>query len=868
MPSLTSLRRKGIKPLTDPIFEPLTGDAPPPDIGDPRFPRRGALRILRTILLFSWSIIIGYFTRAGWDLYLLVRDGSQVLSDPGALASALLLPGPLASTQNAGPIYAGLALFFGLLVYGCLWALRDADHERAVLQKREVRDIVTHSLPYLREQLQTALRDLGMGAARATAEPQGPPDDSTLLPAPERFVGRSTDLEWLLERLRVRGAIAQLAGLGGIGKTTLVAMAVRSLRAQGRFPDGVAVVLCQGLADPVEVLRRTLARFDPQRRQPGASDPAGLAEAARRLLAGKDALIVLDNVEPALPVAQVVAPLRAAGASLVLTARHVLPHDAVPVQDVRILDLLSAEEALNVFAQALGRTDASALSPEERAAAERIVTVLGRHTLACKLAGAYAADQHRDLGALAHELENPRRAIELPRGETPAAVALVFAESTEALPPESRRLFAALAAFVDTSFGRAAALALGQALALADAEASLNLLVLRALVTPYASDMAAAGGDPERLRLHPLLHALAETELAGWPKDERDAAFEAVARYYATYANESQDQALLPDEANITGVLTWAHEHGRDDLVSALCAGMQYFWRDRWRTDDSLRFLPWGIAAAERLARSTGQRADRLRAADLALIYGQILRRIGQLDEAERTLRANLAIRRDAQDAPGEAAALDQLGNLALRRGRLDEAEGYLSQALTIFRATGDRAGEADTLSDLGQIARHRGRTEDAERALRQAQDLFTAEGDRLGEGWVLNALGRLAQSSGHLDEAEASFQRALGISREVQDREGEGLALIGLAQVDAQRGRQDEAERLYREGLEILNDVQDAFNWAGRAQDFAAFLIEQRGKREEGCDYFARAARLYARIGLPDDAAAVRARAKRLGCG
>ncbi|HEX6122043.1 MAG TPA: NB-ARC domain-containing protein, partial [Ktedonobacterales bacterium] len=646
MPSLRLPGRRGGEPLTAPIMEPLTGEVLPPDIADPRYPRRGLLRVIRTILIFSWSIVVGYFTRAGWNFYQLVRASSDTLNDPAGLAAALLLPGPLANPRNPWWEYGLVGLVLALLIYGCLWAVRDADRERRVAQKREVREIVSHSLPYLREQLQTALREIGLGAERASAEPpQGPPDDLALLPAPEHFVGRADDLEWLLGRLRERSAIAQLGGLGGIGKTTLVAVAVRRLRALGRYPDGVAVVLCQGLADPVEVLRRTLARFDPQRRQPAASDLAGLAEAARRLLDGKDALIVLDNVEPALPIARVVAPLRATGVSLVLTARHVLPHEAVPVEAARMLDLLSQEEALEVFAQALGRAAARALSVEERAAAERIVTTLGRHTLAVKLAGAYAADLHRDLAALAHELENPRRAISLPHGETPEAVALVFAESTEALPHEARRLFAALAAFSAPQFGREAAIALGRALALAAPEEAVNLLVLRALVTASTSAELADGGDRERLHLHPLLRALAGSELTEWTAAERDAAYEALARYYATYANETQDQALTPDEANITGALSWAHAHGHDELVAAICTGMQYFWRDRWRTEDSLRYLPWGSAAADAVARATGQRADRLRAADLALIYGQVLRRTGRLDEAERTFQANLAIR-------------------------------------------------------------------------------------------------------------------------------------------------------------------------------------------------------------------------------
>lgn len=46
-----------------------------------------------------------------------------------------------------------------------------------------------------------------------------------------------------------------------------------------------------------------------------------------------------------------------------------------------------------------------------RGTADRIVAALDRHTLAIKLAGASAVDVHRDLGALARELEDPQQAM-------------------------------------------------------------------------------------------------------------------------------------------------------------------------------------------------------------------------------------------------------------------------------------------------------------------------------------------------------------------------------------------------------------------------------------------------------------------------
>jgi hydroxymethylpyrimidine pyrophosphatase-like HAD family hydrolase len=70
-------------------------------------------------------------------------------------------------------------------------------------------------------------------------------------------------------------------------------------------------VLCQGLTDGAEVLRRLLSRFDPIRRVPAVSELGRLVDLAEATLRDKAALVVLENVEPALPITQVLAPLQA-----------------------------------------------------------------------------------------------------------------------------------------------------------------------------------------------------------------------------------------------------------------------------------------------------------------------------------------------------------------------------------------------------------------------------------------------------------------------------------------------------------------------------------------------------------------------------
>jgi SIR2-like domain/NB-ARC domain len=274
-------------------------------------------------------------------------------------------------------------------------------------------------------------------ASTRMSVPRAPRDDVGVLPLPEVFIGREQELTWLEGRLRAGGttAISAIRGMGGIGKTALAAAALRAMGAEGRFPGGIVVALCDGVRDPDVLSRLILSRFATNDGKTGdaPADTTTLAELGVRIrerLGGRDALMLLDNIEPELDITRVVAPLRAAGVTLLLTARHQLPSVVVPTTASWTLDLLSAEEALHVFAAASGLGGAGELTKTNRSAAKRIVAALDRHTLAVKLAGAYAAELQRSLTALARELETDP--LKLPDREvTPRAVALMLAHSVD-----------------------------------------------------------------------------------------------------------------------------------------------------------------------------------------------------------------------------------------------------------------------------------------------------------------------------------------------------------------------------------------------------------------------------------------------------
>ena len=639
-----------------------------------------------------------------------------------------------------------------------------------------------------------------------------PPFDEELLMVPEHFVGREEDLQWLQSRLRMREttSVTALGGMGGIGKTALAAKVVRQMRADGHFRDGIAVELCLAQTDANKIVRRVLGRFDPQRREPETNDLSALIDAAHRLLDGRDTLVVLDNVEPVLDVERVVIPLRAASTTVLLTARQRLPRTVVSPEASRSLDLLPLKVAIDLFTRSFGRQASQELNPAEYSEVESIVKALDRHTLAVKLAGAYAMDCNRNLQELNKELLDPQQALELPDGETPRAVALAFARSVDALSQDARKLFVALAAFGTVGFGRRAALALGEALKLTSPGASLDLLIRRSLMEVWVNDEMLVRTDRERQRLHQLIRAFADREFESWSQDERNIAYRANATYYSRYADNLPYEAISVDEMNVIGALRWAYTRGEHALVAILCSCMHTYWRDRARTAEMLRYVPWGMTAAEAISRATNRREDRLRTAKLALTYAQVLRDVGKLDEAEQLLRQLRDTFLDESDQQGAGEVLTALGQIARLRGRLEEAGEYYEQSLPLLRVVHDRRGEGEILTYLGQIAKDRGQLEKAKHYYEQSLAIHRDLQNWRGQGWNLSYMGRIAHYREQLQPAERYYREALLLHRKVQDQRSEAWVLGWLGQIAMVRGHIEEAERYYQEALALHHQIQD----------------------------------------------------------
>ncbi|WEH32197.1 BTAD domain-containing putative transcriptional regulator [Streptomyces sp. AM 4-1-1] len=242
-------------------------------------------------------------------------------------------------------------------------------------------------------------------AGRAAGARPAAPATRTLLPADTAdFTGRTEELRELLDVLgSADGEAVVLSGPAGVGKT---ALAVRAAHLLGdRFPDGRLLVRMrtdEGVPRPRTDLLAELARLTGH---PAHDDPASASAAWRSWLAGREALVVLDDAPgesavrdllPGTGRSSVVVCARGQLAGLAAVRRVSVP----PFRPAEALELLS-----RIVGPGRVHTD--------RAAALRIGDACGLLPLAVRVSGMrLAVLRHLPLGEYAARLADPAAALD------------------------------------------------------------------------------------------------------------------------------------------------------------------------------------------------------------------------------------------------------------------------------------------------------------------------------------------------------------------------------------------------------------------------------------------------------------------------
>src|SRR5271169_3185355 len=527
------------------------------------------------------------------------------------------------------------------------------------------------------------------------------------------FTGRQPEIAELADAAAGAGGVVSIhaiGGMAGIGKTAFAVHAAHRLA--GRFPAGQIFLPLHAHTpghqpvDPADALASLLLIIGVPAGQIPA-DTAARTGLWRDRLAGRPLLLVLDDAASS---EQIRPLLPGAGGSMVLvTSRRRL----TALEEARTisLDALPPGQAAGLLVRLAVRPG---LSPADPGVGE-ITRLCGCLPLAIgMLARQLYHHPAWTLADLAAELAAAVDRLELLATEN-LSVAAAFDLTYADLAPDQQRLFRRLGLHPGTDIDRYAAAAV-DGTGLAAARRGLEALYEQYLLTEPA---------PGRYRMHDLIreHARILTSRLD-PGDDRERATGRLLDYYQYAAARAQAllargvpapapgpvPAAVPVLAGREQALAWARAErtsllacldqvaaaGQHARVIALTAGLAALLRYDGPWDEAITRHAAAVQAARQLGDRPGQA--------LALNgLGDVRRLTGDYPGAVRDLQEALGIYRDLGDRPGQAGALANLGNT---RRVADDSPGAvrdLQEALSIYRDLGDRPGQANVLIIRGQ---------------------------------------------------------------------------------------------------------------------------------------------------------------------
>jgi hypothetical protein len=240
------------------------------------------------------------------------------------------------------------------------------------------------------------------------------------------FIGRDEELQEIMANFDRGATITGLRGMGGIGKTELALALAAKLK--DRFPDGQLFLDMLGTGKSPLKPEDAMAHIIRSYRVVDASlpdDPNGLRGLYHSILAGKKALILLDNAASREQVEPLIPP---AGSALLITSRNRFALPGIKEWDLNVLPLEDAKKLLLEIAGRIGGH------------AEDLAELCGCLPIALRNA-AYTLKEKPNIGVIDYmkKLEDARKRLEL--------VEASFSSSYDLLTTELQKLWCMLSVF-------------------------------------------------------------------------------------------------------------------------------------------------------------------------------------------------------------------------------------------------------------------------------------------------------------------------------------------------------------------------------------------------------------------------------------
>ncbi|MFF2548999.1 BTAD domain-containing putative transcriptional regulator [Kitasatospora sp. NPDC058063] len=668
------------------------------------------------------------------------------------------------------------------------------------------------------------------------AVPEAAAKDRPTAPAPAQlpadvldFSGRTelvSDLSTVLMNATGQAVVVtSLAGIGGVGKTTLAVHVAHRVRAE--FPDGQLYVDLRGAgaspADPVVVLGDFLHALGVTENPESMEQRAALY---RSLLANRRMLILLDNARDADQIRPLIPGV--SGCAVLATSRSRLA--GIPGAQLFDVEELTPREALALFSAIVGEQRVAA-EPE---AAMAVVTACGFLPLAVRIAAARLASRPRwSVSDLARRLADQRHRLdELQLGNL--AVETTIGLGYGQLSTAEARAFRLLALIDSPDIPLAAAAALlgvdeDTAEELVEALVEANMLEcftpgryryhdLLRLYAQRQNDRSGDGGEQERAVLRlldlliPTVRNAARTLEPDDPEPELLTTPSSPGIGLPTSGSAQSwlrsESALLLNSTAAAANGPRSSQHAAIDLLILL-----------YGLDPDPTHGPQVRPVLEALGREAELRDDSAALARVHFVLGALNYVTSDFQGAEHSLRRSLD--HQSPDVPTVQllATANILGVILSLGNRPAEALPFMEQARATSQAVGAPTAEARIVSNMARAQHRLGMTETAVRSagdgvaaareskngpllaqtlyqlgvvlsggdavphLREAHRLYQSQQNPLWEGYTLARLASALLVAEQPAEAASAAGESLAIGQELGSAYCQGLANAALGE-------------------------------------------------------------------------------------
>lgn len=631
------------------------------------------------------------------------------------------------------------------------------------------------------------------------------------------FFGREQERVTIEEKLAA-GSLVTLLGEGGIGKTRL-ALAVAE-RLKTSFLHGVWYVPLADVeptADLTTALDQLTAVIAHHLDLTLASEPRP-SQQLRTHLADKQLLLILDNFEQLIPLADYLSLLLhdAPQLTLLVTSREPLH---IEVERPFPLTGLTPAASYQLFAERVERIGVRLTDDAKTKTAVATITDLLAHLpLAVELAATLVPQQ--SFSDIITTIQQHPDALATQFQDIPArhrSLKALFDHSYRRLPPLLANVWLRCATFRG-GFTAAAAQQVAQA-----TPTQLEQLTAQSLL-----QLGANG----RYTLHPLFRHYAQQQYQAIFGSDVPLA-KAHSRYFAQLLDDhssriTQDPAVVQQLAaeldNIQAGWLWAVQQQQWGFIDLAHRGLLRLCYVAARQHLAAHLLQTGI---DGLATTVGQ--ERLRAS-LMLRLASIIRFTPQHQQMESLLTTALSLAQAGNATELQAEIQQMLGGYHLDKGNLQAARQAAEFAQHYFATQADPYSQSQSCNLLGHILYEMGLLAAAIEQLEEAVAMAAAAGETVILAAASNNLGQAYERAGQWAAARACYERALATYEPMDYAFGMGVATLNLGCAASLLGQGERAAGLAQRAHELFEKVSLPTQ-AGRALTYLALFYEQQGE-------------------------------------